>query len=202
MAEVSVEKSVVPAEFHQGQTNSDRVPFNSVCVPVQESNALLRALTGKAERQSYSHSLHDAEHRHGRTAVSRSVILVDASTTKENDLVYLKVNAVLGIDRKLTFIKIVPHIFGQLPKVTIPFDKMTGICAGEDGLSDPLCICLDQSEIMKAVFIQYASESCNVSKSACFLLESGRGRRAFVGALMSIWQEKRHCFAQTHSPSQ
>lgn len=161
MAEFSSEKFVIPGE-------SDMVLFDSVRVPVHESNTL--------------------------TGLSRSVILVDVSTTETGDRTYLKVNAVLVVDRKLTFIKIVPRIFGQLQKLRIPIDKMEVISSEEDALPESLCSGLDQSEILKAVFIQYMTECGNSTRSVCFLLDSCTGQRAFVKALAFIWHEKQHCF--------
>lgn len=166
------------------------MPLSNASTSGHES--LLRALAGM--RESQTPSLHDAEDAHGLVAVSRSVILVDTWTTAEGQLMYSNVNAVLVIDHQLTFIKIVPHTFSQLPQIMIPIDKVELISSGEDNVSDPFCWGLDESEILKAVFIQYMTECGNSTRSVCFLLDSCTGQRAFVKALAFIWHEKQHCF--------
>lgn len=176
--------AALPSEFHT-RLDADMVPFKSLRVPVHESNCLLRALAGKQERRASPQ--HDADEGHGPAAVTRSVTLVDVSLAEP--LKCTKISATLVIDYTFSTMKFVPDLFSQLPRILISIDKIVAICPGEDVLSDLRC--LDQSQIPKAVLIEYMSECCKTSKSVCFILESRKGQHAFVKALTAIWQERR-----------
>jgi len=184
MVEVTSAVSALPSEF-QTRLDADMVPFKSLRVPVHESNSLLRALAGKEALRVPPQ--HPADEGYGSTAVTRSVTLVNVSLAEP--LKCTKISATLVIDCTFSTMKFVPDLFSQLPRMVIPINKIVAICPGEDVLSDLRC--LDESQIPKAVLIEYMSECSKASKSVCFILESRKGQNAFVKALTSIWQERR-----------
>merc|ERR1712137_870358 len=105
--------------------------------------------------------------------------LVNVTVAEAPQSAFLKVNALLVVHCELAFLKIVPDIFSELSNITIFVDKIEAICLGEESLSHPLCMCLDASEALKAVLIQYISECCEVSESVCFLLDSHKEQQSF-----------------------
>lgn len=183
--EVSTTLSAAPAEL-QVQTGCI-VPCKNSRLLSHESNfphSLLRALAGK--KSNYDPMLHGT--------IVRNVMLVDASAAKALHSAFLKVSALLVINCERAHLKIVPDIFSALSNITIFVDKIEAIYFGEDSLSDPLCMCLDASEAIKAVLIQYKSECCEVRESVCFLLDSHKEQQSFAKALTAFWQNRRnHC---------
>jgi len=178
--------SYVPARFDEAQTVD---PERS---QARYSKIVVHSMRARTQKRS------KAWEEWARAAVvGQQVTLLKEvpQVAEESAVAFERMTATYRLDRNLTKLTLLTSAAGaaDIAPITIAVQSIQVICPTSDFmlLFSQVDSLLDESELRRAVLIQYLSDASE-RRRVCFLEQSDAAKDEFVQALTALWLEKRN----------
>jgi len=175
--------SYVPARFDEAQTVD---PERS---QARYSKIVVHSMRARTQKRS------KAWEEWARAAVVGQQVTLLKEVPQERAVAFERMTATYRLDRNLTKLTLLTFTAGaaDIAPITIAVQSIQVICPTSDFmlLFSQVDSLLDESELRRAVLIQYLSDASE-RRRVCFLEQSDAAKDEFVQALTALWLEKRN----------